>query len=72
MTRIFSLLRIAAQAEGLRWRRTGRAVAIRAGLGAGALVFKLDIFLKRSLFKISHCSNFNGLLVFLQPAIHGV
>ncbi|MBY0332318.1 MAG: hypothetical protein K2X49_16815 [Acetobacteraceae bacterium] len=41
MTRIFSLLRIAAQAEGLRWRRTGRAVAIRAGLGAGALVFGL-------------------------------
>lgn len=41
MTRIFSLLKVAAQAEGLRWRRTGRAWAIRAGLAAGAAVFGL-------------------------------
>ncbi|MBX9701801.1 MAG: phage holin family protein [Acetobacteraceae bacterium] len=41
MGRMMRLLRVAAQAEGLRWRRTGRAYAIRAGLGAGALVFAL-------------------------------
>jgi hypothetical protein len=41
MMRMFSLLRVAAQAEGLRWRRTGRHYAIRAGLAAGAAVFGL-------------------------------
>lgn len=39
--RLFSLLRLAAQAEGLRWRRTGRGYAIQGGLGAAAAVFGL-------------------------------
>jgi hypothetical protein len=37
--RLVSLLRLAAQAESLRWRRMGRGYAIQAGLGAGAAVF---------------------------------
>jgi hypothetical protein len=41
MIRIVRLLRVAAQAEGLRWRRTGRNYAIKAGLAAGAAVFGL-------------------------------
>ena len=41
MGRITRLLRLAAQAEGLRWRRMGRGYAIQAGLAAGAVVFAL-------------------------------
>lgn len=41
MLRPFRLLRLALEAEGLRWRRTGRGLAIRAGLGAGAALFAL-------------------------------
>ncbi|MEN0075578.1 phage holin family protein [Roseicella sp. DB1501] len=36
---MFQLLRLAAQAEALRWKRTGRGYAIQAGLGAAAAVF---------------------------------
>jgi hypothetical protein len=39
--RLFRLLQLAAQAEALRWKRTGRGYAIQAGLGAGAAVFAL-------------------------------
>jgi hypothetical protein len=39
--RLVSLLRLAAQAETLRWKRTGRGVAIQAALGAAAAVFGL-------------------------------
>ena len=39
--RLFRLLQLAAQAEALRWKRTGRGYAIQAGLGAGAAVFGL-------------------------------
>ena len=39
--RLFRLLKLAAQAEALRWKRTGRGYAIQAGLGAGAAVFGL-------------------------------
>ena len=39
--RLFRLLQLAAQAETLRWKRTGRGYAIQAGLGAGAAVFGL-------------------------------
>ena len=39
--RLFSLLRLAAQAETLRWKRTGRGVAIQAALGAAAALFGL-------------------------------
>ncbi|GAA0569001.1 hypothetical protein GCM10009416_04100 [Craurococcus roseus] len=39
--RLFRLLQLAAQAEMLRWKRTGRGYAIQAGLGAGAAVFGL-------------------------------
>ena len=39
--RLFRLLQLAAQAEALRWKRTGRGYAIQAGFGAGAAVFGL-------------------------------
>lgn len=39
--RSFTLLKLAAQAEALRWRRTGRGYAIQAGLAAGAALFLL-------------------------------
>jgi putative superfamily III holin-X len=39
--RLFRLLQLAAQAEMLRWRRTGRGYAIQAGFGVGAAVFGL-------------------------------
>ena len=39
--RLISLLRLAAQAETLRWKRTGRGVAIQAALGAAAALFGL-------------------------------
>ncbi|GGC27543.1 hypothetical protein GCM10011504_02140 [Siccirubricoccus deserti] len=39
--RLISLLRLAAQAESLRWRRMGRGYAIQAALGAGAAAFAL-------------------------------
>ena len=39
--RLFSLLRLAAQAETLRWKRTGRGIAIQAALGAAAALFGL-------------------------------
>jgi hypothetical protein len=45
MGRLGRLLRLAAQAEGLRWRRTGRGYAIQAGLAAGAVVFALLLLL---------------------------
>ncbi len=37
--RLFRLLQLAAQAETLRWKRTGRGYAIQAGFGAGAALF---------------------------------
>ena len=43
--RFISLLRLAAQAEALRWKRTGRGYAIQAGFGAGAVVFALLLLL---------------------------
>ena len=45
MFRSVRLLRLAAQAETLRWKRTGRGFALRAGLGAGAAVFGLMLLL---------------------------
>lgn len=39
--RLFRLLQLAAQAETLRWKRTGRGYAIQAGFGVGAAVFGL-------------------------------
>jgi putative superfamily III holin-X len=39
--RLFRLLQLAAQAEALRWKRTGRGYAIQAGFGVGAAVFAL-------------------------------
>lgn len=43
--RLYRLLQLAAQAEMLRWKRTGRGYAIQAGLGAGAAVFALMMLL---------------------------
>lgn len=39
--RLFRLLQLAAQAETLRWKRTGRGYAIQAGFGVGATLFGL-------------------------------
>lgn len=39
--RLIRLLQLAAQAEALRWKRTGRGYAIQAGFGVGAAVFGL-------------------------------
>jgi hypothetical protein len=39
--RMIQLLRLAAQAEALRWKRTGRGYAIQAGLGVAAAIFFL-------------------------------
>jgi hypothetical protein len=39
--RLFRLLQLAAQAETLRWKRTGRGYAIQAGFGVGAALFGL-------------------------------
>lgn len=41
MFRPFRLLSLAAQAEGLRWKRVTRGYAVQAGLGAAAAVFGL-------------------------------
>ena len=37
--RLFRLIQLAAQAEALRWKRTGRGYAIQAGFGVGAALF---------------------------------
>ena len=39
--RLFRLIQLAAQAETLRWKRTGRGYAIQAGFGVGAALFGL-------------------------------
>jgi hypothetical protein len=43
--RLIRLLKLAAQAESLRWRRMGRGYAIQAGLAAGAAVFGLMLLI---------------------------
>jgi hypothetical protein len=43
--RLISLLRLAAQAESLRWRRTGRGLAIQGGLGVAAAMFGLMLLM---------------------------
>ena len=43
--RLISLLKLAAQAEALRWKRTGRGVAIQAALGAAAAIFALMLLI---------------------------
>ena len=46
---------LAAQAEALRWKRTGRGYAIQAGFGAAAAVFAL------MLVAMLHLAAFNWL-----------
>lgn len=53
--RLFRLLQLAAQAEALRWKRTGRSYAIQAAFGAGAAVFAL------MLVAMLHLAVFNWL-----------
>jgi hypothetical protein len=43
--RLISLLRLAAQAESLRWRRTGRGYVIQGGLGVAAAMFGLMLLM---------------------------
>ncbi len=45
MIRPVRLLRLAAQAETLRWKRMGRGYALRAGFGAGAALFGLMLLM---------------------------
>jgi len=58
--RLFSLLRLAAQAESLRWRRTGRGLAIQGGLGAAAAVFGLMLLMMLHLAGFAALSRRQG------------
>lgn len=68
--RLFRLLQLAAQAEALRWRRTGRGYAIQAGMGAGAAVFALMmlIMLHLALFQWLSGTNLGPVLAALVVA----
>ena len=57
--RLFRLLQLAAQAETLRWKRTGRGYAIQAGLGAGAAVFGLMMLVMLHLAVVSWLAQTN-------------
>src|SRR5690349_19921441 len=61
--RLVSLLRLAAQAESLRWRRLGRGYAIQAGLGAGAALFGLMLVI------MLHMAIFAALARSLSPVV---
>lgn len=56
------LVQIAAEAEGLRFRRRARRAAVRAGYGVVAAVFALLI-----LFLL-HVASYEALLIAFQPA----
>jgi hypothetical protein len=58
--RLISLLRLAAQAESLRWRRTGRGLAIQGGLGAAAAVFGLMLLMMLHLAGFAALSRKQG------------
>ena len=58
--RLFSLLRLAAQAESLRWRRTGRGLVIQGGLGAAAAVFGLMLLMMLHLAAFAALSRKQG------------
>ncbi|HYZ34320.1 MAG TPA: phage holin family protein [Crenalkalicoccus sp.] len=45
MTRLLRLLRVAAEAEALRWRRMGRNYGVQAALAAAAGVFGLMLLI---------------------------
>ena len=57
--RFFRLLQLAAQAETLRWKRTGRGYAIQAGFGAGAAVFGLMMLVMLHLAALSWLAETN-------------
>ena len=58
--RLISLLRLAAQAESLRWRRTGRGYAIQGGLGAAAAMFGLMLLMMLHLAGFAALSRKQG------------
>ncbi len=58
--RLISLLRLAAQAEGLRWRRTGRGYAIQGGLGVAAAMFGLMLLMMLHLAGFAALSRKQG------------
>jgi hypothetical protein len=58
--RLISLLRLAAQAESLRWRRTGRGLAIQGGLGAAAAMFGLMLLMMLHLAGFAALSRKQG------------
>lgn len=68
--RLVRLLQLAAQAEMLRWKRTGRGYAIQAGLGAGAAVFALMmlVMLHLALFEWLAGTNLGATLAALVVA----
>lgn len=57
--RLFRLLQLAAQAETLRWKRTGRGYAIQAGFGIGAAVFGLMMLVMLHLAAFSWLAETN-------------
>lgn len=57
--RLFRLIQLAAQAEALRWKRTGRGYAIQAGLAAGAVVFGLMMLIMLHLAVFSWLAETN-------------
>jgi hypothetical protein len=58
--RMFSLLRLAAEAESLRWRRAGRGYAIQAGLGVAAAMFGLMLLMMLHLAGFVALSRLQG------------
>ncbi len=58
--RLVSLLRLAAQAESLRWRRMGRGYAIHAGFGMAAALFALMLLMMLHLAGFAALSRKQG------------
>src|SRR3712207_9592272 len=69
--RFFRLLQLAAQAETLRWKRTGRGYAIQAGLGAGAAVFGLMVLVMLHLAAMAWLAETNLGPVGAAPGVAG-
>ena len=70
--RLFRLLQLAAQAEMLRWKRTGLGYAIQAGFGAGAAVFALMMLVMLHLALFSWLAGTNLGPVWAALVVAGV
>lgn len=58
--RMVQLLRLAAQAETLRWRRMGRGYAVQAGFGAAAGIFALMLIVMLHIAAFSWLAGSQG------------